>query len=410
MNIIPLIVLALVFLLIIVRKVGRVNFKVWQIMTLGALAVLLTGGISFIDAFKSIKLDVMLFLFGMFVVGQALEDSGYLGFVSYKLFRKARNMDMLLIFVIISAGISSALLMNDTLAIVGTPIMLLLARQHKLNPKLLILALAFSITIGSVMSPIGNPQNLLIATQMSNPFVNFFKILIIPTIISLFALFLLLKLFFKEEFNNGELNNYPEKIKNPGLALVAKISLIIVLLLIAAKIALYFFNIDFNMVFIALAGAVPILVYRVFSKKFHIMRKLDWHTLLFFAAMFILMASVWSTGFFQSIIENMKINITSIPMILGISTILSQLISNVPLVALYLPLLQHVGISIAGFIALAVGSTIAGNMTIMGAASNIIIFSKAERRENVSITFWDFFKIGLPLTIINLLTYLVFIR
>lgn len=410
MNIIPLIVLALVFLLIIVRKVGRVNFKVWQIMTLGALAVLLTGGISFIDAFKSIKLDVMLFLFGMFVVGQALEDSGYLGFVSYKLFRKARNMDMLLIFVILSAGISSALLMNDTLAIVGTPIMLLLARQHKLNPKLLILALAFSITIGSVMSPIGNPQNLLIATQMSNPFVNFFKILIIPTIISLFALFLLLKLFFKEEFNNGELNNYPEKIKNPGLALVAKISLIIVLLLIAAKIALYFFNIDFNMVFIALAGAVPILVYRVFSKKFHIMRKLDWHTLLFFAAMFILMASVWSTGFFQSIIENMKINITSIPMILGISTILSQLISNVPLVALYLPLLQHVGISIAGFIALAVGSTIAGNMTIMGAASNIIIFSKAERRENVSITFWDFFKIGLPLTIINLLTYLVFIR
>ena len=408
--IIPLIVLALVFLLIIIRKVGRVNFKVWQIMTLGALAALLTGSISIPDALKSIKLDVMLFLFGMFVVGQALEDSGYLGYVSYKFFRKAKNLDLLLLFVIFSAGISSALLMNDTLAIVGTPIMLLLARQHKLNPKVLILALAFSITIGSVMSPIGNPQNLLIATQMKNPFVQFFKYLILPTIISLFILFALLKLFFKEQFKNVRLNHEPEKIKNPKLALLAKISVGIVLLLIAAKIVLYFFGIDFNMVIIALAGAAPILIYRVFSRKFHIMRKLDWHTLIFFASMFILMASVWSTGFFQQVIQNLNINITSIPVILGVSTVMSQLISNVPLVALYLPLLQHLGVSIAGLIALAVGSTIAGNMTIMGAASNIIIFHKAERRENVSITFWDFFKIGLPLTIINLLTYLVFIR
>jgi Na+/H+ antiporter NhaD/arsenite permease-like protein len=410
MNIIPLIVLALVFLIIIIRKIGKVNFKVWQIMSLGALAVLLTGSISFLDALKSIKLDVMLFLFGMFVVGQALEDSGYLSFVSYKLFRKAKSLDILLLLVIFGAGICSAILMNDTLAIVGTPIMLLLSRQHKVNPKLLILALAFSITIGSVMSPIGNPQNLLIATQMKNSFIQFFKYLIIPTVINLVVLFVLLKLFFREQFHNSRLKHEAEEIKNPELALIAKISVGIVLLLIIAKIILYFFAIDFNMVIIALAGAMPILIYRLFSSKFHIMRKLDWHTLLFFAAMFILMQSVWDTGFFQAVIENMKISITSTPIILGVSTVLSQFISNVPLVALYLPLLQHLGVSVAGLIALAVGSTIAGNMTILGAASNIIIFHKAERRENISITFWDFFKIGLPLTIINLLVYWAFIR
>jgi Na+/H+ antiporter NhaD/arsenite permease-like protein len=89
---------------------------------------------------------------------------------------------------------------------------------------------------------------------------------------------------------------------------------------------------------------------------------------------------------------------------------LSQLISNVPLVALYLPILQHSGVAIAGMIALAVGSTVAGNMTILGAASNIIIFAKAERKEKVSVTFWDFFKIGLPLTILNLFVYFVFLH
>jgi len=410
--IIPLVVLAIVFCLIIVRKVGRVKLKVWQIMSFGGLAVLLTGSISFLDAIKSIKMDVMLFLFGMFVVGQAFEDSGYLRHVSYKLFRKAKSLDALLLFIIFSAGISSALLMNDTLAIVGTPIMLLLAKQHKLNPKLLILALAFSITIGSVMSPIGNPQNLLIANHINNPFGEFFSRLIIPTLINLGLLFLLLKLFFKEQFHNHKAakEREPEKIKNPRLALIAKLSLALVIILIAAKIILYFFHIELNMVLIALAGAAPILIYRAISRSFHIMRKLDWHTLLFFAAMFILMQSVWQTGFFQFVIQNLKLNIVSTPMILIISTILSQLISNVPLVALYLPLLQHVQVPVHGLIALAVGSTVAGNMTIMGAASNIIIFHKAERRADVSITFWDFFKIGLPLTIINLLTYWAFLH
>jgi len=409
MNIIPLIVLAAVFLLIIIRKVGRINFKVWQIMSLGGFAVLLTASISLGDAFKAIKWDVMFFLFGMFVVGQALEDSGYLQSVSYKFFRKAKNFDALLLFIILGAGVSSALLMNDTLAIVGTPIMLLLARQHKVNAKMLLLALAFSITIGSVMSPIGNPQNLLIASHMESPFITFFAYLAIPTIINLFVLFLLLKIFFKKHFTKKELVHEPKEIKNPELALVAKISLAIVVLLILAKIILYFFKTDFNMVLIALLGAAPILLYRLFAKNFHIVRKLDWHTLIFFAAMFVLMASVWDTGFFQSVITNLRLEIESLPIILLISTFLSQLISNVPLVALYLPLLQHIGITTAGLIALAVGSTIAGNMTIMGAASNIIIFAKAERRENVSVTFWDFFKIGMPLTIINLLVYYAFI-
>jgi len=101
---------------------------------------------------------------------------------------------------------------------------------------------------------------------------------------------------------------------------------------------------------------------------------------------------------------DLNLAITSIPVILGISVCLSQLISNVPLVALYLPLLIHAGASTRELVALAAGSTIAGNMLILGAASNVIIIQNAEKKGE-TLTFLDFAKIGIPLTIINILVY-----
>lgn len=76
-------VLAVVFLLIAVRWIGRFHFELWQIMLLGAAAVLVTGQISPVQALRAIDPDIMLFLFGVFVVGQALEESGYLFHLSY---------------------------------------------------------------------------------------------------------------------------------------------------------------------------------------------------------------------------------------------------------------------------------------------------------------------------------------
>jgi Na+/H+ antiporter NhaD/arsenite permease-like protein len=109
------------------------------------------------------------------------------------------------------------------------------------------------------------------------------------------------------------------------------------------------------------------------------------------------------------VIAGMDINVTSTGMILFISVILSQFISNVPLVALYLPVLVHSGASTPGMIALAAGSTIAGNLSILGAASNVIIIQNAEKRTGDSITFLDFAKIGIPLTICNIVVYWVFL-
>jgi Na+/H+ antiporter NhaD/arsenite permease-like protein len=413
--IIPIIVLWIVFILIAVRHVGKTKLQIWQVMFGGAVIVLITGQITPIDAFHAINFDVIFFLFGMFIIGQATEDSGYLTHLCNKFFGKVRSVDKLVLAILFTMGFGAALLMNDTIAIIGTPIMLLLSKRNHISAKLLLLCLAFAITIGSVMSPIGNPQNLLVAMKgnIKNPFVTFSKYLFIPTVINIIFAYLLLKLFYKKEFTIRKLQTDSEHIQHARLAKVARISLILVTSLILLRVALTLVKVayDFKLTYIALIGCAPILIYRVFWKKkrFHILRKIDWFTLLFFASMFVLMESVWKTGFFQSLISSLSLDITSIGIILIIAVVVSQLISNVPMVALFLPLLVAAEPGVKGLMALSAGSTIAGNLFILGAASNIIIIQHAEKQNaGESITFIEFAKVGLPLTAINIAVYWIF--
>jgi Na+/H+ antiporter NhaD/arsenite permease-like protein len=407
---IPIIVLALVFLLIIVRRIGKFHLQIWQIMAMGAIAVLATLQISPLNALKSINLDVMFFLFGMFIVGEALVNSGYLSYLSCRLFRRAKSLDSLVLFILFGIGIMAAFLMNDTLAIIGTPVVLLLASKARTSPKILLLALAFAVTIGSVTSPIGNPQNLLIAINgsVANPFITFFRYLLLPTLINLLLAYFLLRLFYRKQFDRQALNDQPEPIKDPKLAQLCRISLVLLAVLIVAKIVTVFagLKIDFRLTYIALAAALPVVLFS--RKRFTIIRKIDWSTLVFFASMFILMACVWNSGVFQNIINSTTLNLNSVPVIMSISVVLSQFISNVPLVALYLPMLIKIGVTNAGLMALAAGSTIAGNLSILGAASNVIIIQNAEQKSGETLTFWEFVRIGVPLTAINMLVYWLF--
>jgi Na+/H+ antiporter NhaD/arsenite permease-like protein len=408
---ISLVTLLVVFVLIAVRQIGRFKLRIWQIMLGGALMVLVTGGISPLDALKAINTDVMLFLFGVFIIGQAMEESGYLGYLAGKMFRKARSVNALVLLILFGMGILSAILLNDTLAIIGTPVVLSLALKTKTKSKILLLSLCFAVTIGSVMSPIGNPQNLLIALNgnVPNAFITFLKYLALPTLVNLLVAFFMLKLYYRKDFQNGSFTTQTEDgIKDPKLANAARISLILLIILILARIVFVLagIDIDFRLTYIALAAALPVILSLTWRPG--ILKRVDWFTLVFFAAMFVLMQSVWNSGYFQKFIEGSEIDLTSTGMIMGVSVILSQVLSNVPLVALYLPVLAHAGATTAGMMALAAGSTIAGNLTILGAASNVIIIQNAETKGQQTLTFWEFIRIGAPLTTINTAVYWVF--
>ena len=109
---IPIIVVALVFILIIIRRIGKFRLQIWQIMLAGAVVVLATIQISPQNALKAINLDVMFFLFGMFIVGEALVESGYLSYLSYRLFRRAKSLDSLVLIILFGMGLTAAFLFS----------------------------------------------------------------------------------------------------------------------------------------------------------------------------------------------------------------------------------------------------------------------------------------------------------
>jgi Na+/H+ antiporter NhaD/arsenite permease-like protein len=406
---ISVLTLAAVFILIAFRQIGGFKFHIWQIMLLGALTVLLTGQISPYAGLRSINVDVMIFLLGMFIIGEAMHSSGYLTHLWHKLFGKTKSLDHLVLLILFGTGLLSALLMNDTLAIIGTPLVLYLARSQNISPKLLLLSLAFGVTTGSVMSPIGNPQNLLIAINgdVANPFLTFIEYLFIPTIANLFLAYLLLRIFYRGQFQNCRtLSQVQKPVEDGKLALISGASFLLLIVLIGAKIVVMLLGGGeaLRLTYIAIISALPILIFS--KRRFEIVRNIDWQTLVFFASMFVLMASVWQSGIFQSLIEQSNADMTAAPVILALSVVMSQLVSNVPFMALYLPLLSAA--SVKGLMALAAGSTIAGNLFILGAASNVIIIQNAEK-ESETLTFFDFAKVGVPLTTLNMLVFLIFL-
>lgn len=413
------IILAAVLVLIAVRQIGSVRLPIWLVMSAGALAALLAGAIAPRDALAAIDPDVMLFLFGMFVVGGALEASGLLLSLAHRIFGRTRRTGGLVLLLLFAAGLLSALLMNDTLAVIGTPVVLYLADRHRMSPKPLLLGLAFAVTTGSVLSPIGNPQNLLVALHggIANPFVAFLVWLGPPTLASLGLCWAALRLGYPRDFHGRDLDHAEEPIRDPRLAALCRVSLVVIAVLVLAKVVVVSAGlpVDFRLTWIALAGAAPVLAGS--RKRFAVLARIDWSTLAFFAAMFVLMQAVWRSGFLQRFIGGR--DLASVPVVLALGIGGSQLVSNVPFVALFLPLLEGAGLP--AVMALAAGSTLAGNLFVLGAASNVIIIQAAENAgaseagrsprgraaplHHRTLTFLDFARVGLPLTAAQALVF-----
>ncbi|MDE1764486.1 MAG: citrate transporter, partial [Thaumarchaeota archaeon] len=156
-----------IFVIVYVLIVGRIRFKIpiWVTMLIGASLMM---GFQIIDvnsAIKAIQLDVIMFLFGMFSIVSALDRSGVLRYVSVRMLSKAKNLNSLLMMFVVGMGLLSAFLVNDIIALMGIPLVIYISKQVNVKPTVFLIALAFGVTVGSTMTPVGNPQNLLIALQ-----------------------------------------------------------------------------------------------------------------------------------------------------------------------------------------------------------------------------------------------------
>ncbi|MRN60661.1 MAG: citrate transporter [Nitrosopumilales archaeon] len=431
-------VFVIVFFLIVERRRLN-NIPIWTSMLIGAAVMIGLQVISLEDAFKAINLDVIIFLFGMFSIVSALDKSGVLKFVAVKMLSKAGNdLNSILLVFVIGFGIISAFLVNDTIALLGIPLIVHISRQISIRPTVLFIALAFGISIGSVMTPIGNPQNLLIAikSNIPLPFLTFLRWLFIPTIVNLFLTYFILKVYFKEELSkvphnrvgdgekvmdNDEQLLLTNAITNPRLA---KISVIILLFTVAgfviSEVLQFLFHVVyFSISVIAVLGATAI--YAFSRERRELMYNVNYSVLVFFAAMFVFTSALWTSGLIPEImmhIPNPVANnnnndnvIRNNAIISVVSVTLSQILSNVPFIVLYNNVMINNGFNaddVSQWMMLAAASTIAGNLTIFGAASNIIIIEAAESRGVKAFSFFEFLKIGSMVTASNLIIYYLF--
>ena len=414
-----------VFAITYVLIVGRIRFKVpiWAAMLIGATLMLVFQIIGLENAIKSIQLDVIMFLFGMFSIVSALERSGMLRLFAIKMLSKSKTPNSLLMMFVVGMGLLSAFLVNDAIALVGIPLVIYISKHLEMRPNVLLIALAFGVTVGSVMTPIGNPQNLIIALQsgIPLPLVNFIKILAIPTLINLFLTYFILKIYFKKDLlhahatlNSKMLEGHV--IENPRLAKLSVIILVITIAGFFVSEILHFVHLaDIRISIVAMAGAA--ILYAVSGERREIIKGVDYSVLVFFVAMFIVTAALWSSGaisLFMKYLPTPDPNnvFQSNALISTYSITFSQILSNVPFVALYNYVMignGFTGTHIIQWMMLAASSTIAGNLTILGAASTIIIIQAAESRGVKAFTFLEFLKIGSIVTMVNLAVYYLFL-
>jgi Na+/H+ antiporter NhaD/arsenite permease-like protein len=394
---IALLSLCLVLLLIIAGRVGRFAVPMHASMCLGAMLVLLLGAISPQDALAAINFEVILFLLGMFVLSSALERSGLLEEAANRVLSGQKSGFGLMLAIIIFFAFGSALLVNDTMAVIAAPMLVYLSFRMKVDAKPLILASCFAITIGSMATPIGNPQNLLVALNggMPDPFGAFFTYLLPPSLISLAALLGCTVLFWPR-LSRAKLEGNGKicMIRDWGLAWLSAGAVLLFVLLLALGWSAFHWP-------LWMAALPPAILLLCASKRrIEIAEKVDWGMLLFFAAMFVLMQAVWDEGTFRALLDAGGASLASTGVILLVSAVLGQFISNVPLVAIYLPLLQKAGAGLGSYVALAGASTLGGNLTVMGAASNVILLEGARKR-GVGISFAEFLKYGAVVSIIS---------
>ena len=422
-SILALIIFALVLTLIIIRRVRNLEFPIWSAMMIGAALMILLGVINVSDAYTSIDFDVIFFLIGMFSIVAGVEKSGLLGYMMYRILSPFKRLTNLLIVFVFLMGFLSALTVNDTMAVVGTIIVITIVKQMLLPLDVMLTTLAFSITVGSVMTPIGNPQNMLIASQsgMTAPFFSFVRVLGIPTLINLgiVAGFLWFTLKRSEKLHDGKSIAVIEEehITDLGLARISGACLILTVVgfILNDLLGLWGLPHAEHLGIIAFLASVPL--YTLAGDKRDLLRQVDWSSIVFFLTMFMVMGALWQSG-----AANIFINLIPAPNpadrgsaivnIMLLSTLLSQVFSNVPLVKLYIDVMKSLGFTGAhqfAWLALASGSTIAGNLTILGAASNVIILENAENRVGQSFSFISFLKRGAIITALNILVYAVWI-
>lgn len=365
------------------------------IALVGATTLVALGALTLEEAYRAIDLDTLLLIFAMMVINANLRFSGFFNLAVAKVSTYGNSPRQLLLVLVLASGFLSALFLNDTIVLVFTPLVIEITRSLRLPPIPYLVALAVSANIGSVATIIGNPQNMLIGTSSGIPFGAFAAALAPVALGGLAIAWVVLALVFRQELAPREvqLPQAPKvRIRRPRLIKsLAATALLLLLAFLGMPVALA-----------AAVGASTLLVTRRMRPE-RVFREIDVTLLVFFASLFVVTASVTHSTLFQSWLVPLEHLLEQGPTgLVALGVVFSNLISNVPAVLLLRPSIAALPSPEPAWLLLAMATTFAGNLTLLGSVANLIVAESAAR-QGVKLSFGTYLKAGLPITLLTLL-------
>jgi len=360
----------------------------------GAILMVTVGGLSLDQAYRSIDYRTLVLLFGMMVLVANLQLAQFFSGLARWIVAAVHHPAALLVTVVFASGLLSALFVNDTVCLVFTPVLLDVAAIRRHRPQPYLLALATASNIGSAATMTGNPQNMLIGSLSGLGYIEFASALAPVALAGLAIDAALLWVLFRKDLHAGDFESDERGPRPAHRAMMAKS-----LAVAAGVVILFLAGVDTALV-AAGGAAVLLLTRRVKPEKVY--RLIDWGLLTLFIGLFVVIAGIERVGLDRVFFEWLQpIGIDSVAGLSAVAAALSNLTSNVPAVMLFSRVVPHLPDPRTSWLTLAMSSTLAGNLTILGSIANLIVVEGARRR-GVRISFVEYLRIGVPVTILTL--------
>ncbi len=380
----------------LVMAVGRLpGFRVDRTgaALIGAALMVAANVLTIEEAWAAINYDTVILLFGMMIVVASLRLSGGFTVVSAWVVRHARRPILLLAGIVLVSGIFSAFFVNDTMCLVLTPLVLDITRRLGRKPLPYLLAVAMSSNIGSVATITGNPQNMMIGSFSLIPYRTFAAALAPVAAAGLALTIAVIALVYRAEFRERaplQVRHRPVRVNRPLLWKSLAVS--------AAMIVFFFAGWPVPKVAV-IAGALLLLTRRVKPEKIY--REIDWSLLVLFIGLFIVIAGLEKTPVSADLFAAAsRFHLDRTGPLSVFAALLSNLVSNVPAVLVFKTFIPHLAHPARAWLTLAMSSTLAGNLTLLGSVANLIVVQRA--RGEVDISFREYARAGVPLTVLTL--------
>ena len=392
MNIAGLVIFVLTYALISARRLDWLGFDRPAGALLGAVACVVTQTLTPAGALGAVDGGTLLLLFGVMGMGAFLAIDGFFEEIERRLIALARTPSRLLGYVVWGAGVLSALITNDAVCVLGAGLLVRMIQRHRLPAAPFLLALATGANTGSVATLVGNPQNMLCGLLGQLSYRDHLALMAPVAVFGLMLNHALLAWMFRHALASAELG------KGEAPAPFSSAARLTLLVIAASAIA---YVLGGHLAWTAAAAFVVLmLAHRRDTRE--LWPRIDWSLLLFFAGLFVVVEGLTQSGAPRALFERFPLAAgqegpLGWSRLAAIFLVGSNIVSNVPFILVVRDQMGTLADPKVGWELLAMASTFAGNLTLLGSVANVIVAEAG--REVGGLGFWQYLRVGVPLAV-----------